>query len=79
MGMVDALRYPRTADTRVAFNGQDFDEGVPPTRPGAIPRVYPWWHPRRAPKLIDPLLLSRLIYPDIAKSGPNSYKLRALG
>jgi DNA polymerase-1 len=75
MNMVDALRYLETADTRVAFNGQDFDEGVMPTRPGAIPRVYPWWKPKEGSKLIDPLLLSRLIYPDIRNSGPNSYKL----
>jgi hypothetical protein len=75
MSIVDALRILEQADTRVAFNGQDFDEGVPPYRPGAITLVYPWWSPKPGSQLIDPLLLSRALYPDIAKSGPNGHKL----
>lgn len=68
MGIVDALRLLEQADTRVTHNGQDFDER-------AIKRVYPWWQPKPGSIHIDTLILSRLIYPDIAKSGPNSYKL----
>jgi hypothetical protein len=78
MGLVDALRILEQADVRVAFNGQDFDEGVngklDPVL-GAIPLVYPWFTPKPGSKLIDPLLLSRLIYPDIGKSGPNNHRL----
>lgn len=80
MGLVDALRILEQADIRIAFNGQGFDEGpdidgklIPAL--GAIPLVYPWFQPKPGSKLIDPLILSRLLYPDIFKSGPNSYKL----
>lgn len=68
MPIVDALQILETADTRVAHNGQDFDER-------AIPMVYPWFTPKEGSKLLDTLLLSRLIYPDINRSGPNSHKL----
>jgi hypothetical protein len=63
------LRILEQADMRVAFNGQDFRRGRDPPR--AIPPGLPVVE-AQAGKLIDPLLLSRLIYPDIAKSGPNS-------
>ena len=68
MSLVDALRELERADIRVAHNGQDFDER-------AIRRVYPWWSPKAGSRLLDTLLLSRLIYPDIHKNGPNGHKL----
>lgn len=68
MSLPAALQLLETADLRVAHNGQDFDER-------AIPMVYPWWRPKEGSTLLDTLLLSRLIYPDISKSGPNSHKL----
>lgn len=55
------------ADIRVAHNGQDFDER-------AIRKCYPWWKPKEGSGLIDTLLLSRLVYPDIRKQGPNSHR-----
>lgn len=68
MPVADGLRVLEQADIRVAHNGQDFDER-------AIRLVYPWFNPKEGSKVLDTLLLSRLIYPDIAKSGPNSFKL----
>ena len=68
MSIVPALQLLETADVRVAHNGQDFDER-------AIPMVYPWFKPKPGSKLFDTLLLSRLIYPDIYRTGPNSHKL----
>jgi DNA polymerase I-like protein with 3'-5' exonuclease and polymerase domains len=68
MPLVDALQLLETADVRVAHNGQDFDER-------AIPMVYPWFSPKAGSKLFDTLLLSRLIYPDIHRTGPNGHKL----
>lgn len=63
-----ALRVLQEADIRVAHNGQDFDER-------ALPRVYPWFTPKLKSKMLDTLLLSRLIYPDIHRTGPNSHRL----
>lgn len=80
MGIVDALRILEQADIRIAFNGQGFDEGplvngkLDPGL-GAIPLAYPWVEFKDGSYLIDPLILSRLIYPDILKSGPNGHKL----
>lgn len=74
MPIADALMLLAEADVRVAFNGQDFDEGCP-FRPGAIQIAYPWWKAKEGSALIDPLLLSRLLYPDIHKTGPNRHKL----
>lgn len=68
MPLVDALKILKEADIRVAHNGQDFDER-------ANRRVYPWWEPKKDSKLLDTLLLSRLIYPDIHRNGPNGHKL----
>jgi hypothetical protein len=68
MRLAPALQLLETADIRVAHNGQDFDER-------AIPLVYPWFRPKEGSSILDTLLLSRLIYPDINKSGPNSHKL----
>lgn len=68
MPIVDALELLATADIRVAHNGQDFDER-------AIKLVYPkLWPPKRG-KLLDTLLLSRVTYPDIHRTGPNKHKL----
>lgn len=68
MSIVEGLKLLQTADLRVAHNGQDFDER-------AVPKVYPWWKPKEGSIVHDTLLLSRLIYPDIAKSGPNKHKV----
>lgn len=68
MPIVDSLKILADADLRVAHNGMDFDER-------AIPKVYPWWKPKAGSMLHDTLLLSRLIYPDIFKSGPNNHRL----
>lgn len=68
MSIPDALQLLETADLRVAHNGQDFDER-------AVPLVFPWWKPKDGSSILDTLLLSRLIYPDINRSGPNSHKL----
>ncbi len=68
MQIEPALRILQEADIRVAHNGQDFDER-------AIPRVYPWFMPKAKSKLLDTLILSRLIYPDIHRTGPNNHRL----
>lgn len=68
MPIVDALELLGQADIRVAHNGQDFDER-------ALAKVYPLWKPKAQSRLLDTLLLSRLIYPDIHKTGPNKHKL----
>lgn len=68
MSIVDSLEVLAEADIRVAHNGQDFDER-------AIRKIYPWWKPKEGSTVLDTLLLSRLIYPDIAKRGPNGHKL----
>lgn len=68
MSITDALLLLAQADLRVAHNGQDFDER-------ALRRTYPWWEPKAGSKMLDTLLLSRLIYPDIHKNGPNGHKL----
>lgn len=53
-------------EVRVAHNGQEFDDP-------AIKKVYPWYKPKG--KLIDTLLLSRLLFPDIRRDGPNNFRL----
>lgn len=65
MSIADGLRALEEADVRIAHNGQDFDER-------AARKVYPWWKPKGG--VLDTLLLSRLVYPDIAKDGPNTHK-----
>lgn len=68
MPIVDALRELEKADARAGHNIQDFDER-------ALRRTYPWWDPGAEAKILDTLLLSRLIYPDIHRTGPNRHKL----
>lgn len=68
MPLVAAYQLLEHADCRVAHNGQDFDER-------ASQKVYPWFKPKEGSRLLDTLLLSRLIYPDIHRTGPNSHKL----
>ncbi|WP_420381669.1 DNA polymerase [Novosphingobium sp.] len=68
MPIVDALQILELADVRVAHNGQDFDER-------AIPLIYPWFKPKPGSMLFDTLLLSRVLYPDIHRTGPNPHKL----
>lgn len=62
----EGLRALETADLRVAHNGQDYDERV--TR-----KLYPWWNPKG--EQIDTLIISRVLYPDIFKQGPNTFKV----
>lgn len=66
--ILDALKLLAEADLRVAHNGQDFDER-------ALRRTYLWWEPKKGSRMLDTLLLSRLIYPDIHKNGPNGHRL----
>ncbi len=68
MPIEDALRILEQADIRVAHNGQDFDER-------ALLLVYPWFSPKPSSRMLDTLILSRLIYPDIHRTGPNGHKL----
>jgi len=68
MSIVDCLQLLAEADLRIGHNIQDFDER-------ALARVFPWWKPKPGSKILDTLLLSRLIYPDIKKRGPNSHKI----
>lgn len=75
MPLIDGLKLLSEARVRVAHNGADFDEGDCEFNPGAIQIAFPWWKPLPGSKLLDTLLLSRLLYPDIARSGPNSHKL----
>lgn len=64
--VVEGLKALEEADLRIAHNGQDFDER-------AVRKVYPWWKPKGG--VLDTLLLSRLVYPDIFKDGPNSHRV----
>jgi len=68
MNLIDAIKLIEQADIRVGHNWQDFDER-------AIKLVYPWYSPKEGSKIVDTLLLSRLIYPDIGRKGPNNHKL----
>jgi DNA polymerase I-like protein with 3'-5' exonuclease and polymerase domains len=68
MSLVAALRLIEQADMRVAHNGDDFDER-------AIPLVYPWFAPKPGSYSRDTLIMSRCIYPDIHRTGPNSHKV----
>lgn len=68
MPIVDALRLTETADMRVGHNIQDFDER-------AIPMVYPWFRPKPGSTIRDTLIMSRCIYPDIHRTGPNGHKV----
>lgn len=68
MPILDALEILATADLRVAHNGQDFDER-------AVPLVYPHWKPKEGSGIVDTLIWSRLLYPDIHRTGPNNHKL----
>ncbi|MFZ3194102.1 MAG: DNA polymerase [Moraxellaceae bacterium] len=62
----EGLRALEGADLRVAHNGQSYDERV--TR-----KLFPWWKPRG--NQIDTLIMSRTLYPDIYKQGPNTHKV----
>jgi DNA polymerase-1 len=68
MPIVDALILLQEADLRVAHNGQDFDER-------AIRKIYPWFKPKPGSAIIDTMIASRAIYPDIHRSGPNTHLL----
>lgn len=68
MPLLDGLRILAEADLRVAHNGLTFDED-------AIPLVYPWWKPKEGSSLIDTIVWSRFIYPDIHRAGPNGWKV----
>lgn len=68
MPLLEFLAVLATCDVRVGHNIQDFDER-------AIPMVYPWWKPKPGSTIIDTIIWSRLLYPDMFKSGPNNHKL----
>jgi len=67
MSIHDALVELEKTPIRVGHNVQDFDER-------AIRLVYPWWG-KEARKVLDTLIMSRVIYPDIHRTGPNRHKL----
>lgn len=54
------------ADYIVGQNWMDFDDR-------AIKKVYPWYNPKG--QIIDTLIWSRLLYPEIQRDGPNKHKL----
>lgn len=68
MSVAESIEVLMECDIRVAHNGQDFDER-------ALLRVFPWFKPKKGSILRDTLLMSRVIYPDIYKNGPNGHKL----
>lgn len=68
MPLVDALKLLEQADLRIGHNIQDFDER-------AIKLVFPWFKPKEGSRIADTLIMSRAIYPDIYRSGPNGHKV----
>lgn len=68
MSLRNGLLELAKADIRVGHNIQGFDEP-------AIRRVYPWWEPNPKAMVLDTLIMSRFIYPDIHRTGPNKHKL----
>lgn len=62
---VDALE---DADIRVAHNGVDFDER-------AIRKVYPDFNPKSDSRVLDTLILARLLYARPQATAPNNHKL----
>lgn len=69
MSIVEGLREVlMQADIVVGHNWQDFDDR-------AIRKVYPWYQQKPGSRMLDTLLMSRLIYPDIHRTGPNRHKL----
>lgn len=56
------------ADIRVAHNGQDFDERIGRKLNRA-------WSPKPGSTVMDTLLLSRLLFPEIRRLGPNTQLL----
>lgn len=67
MSIKEGLAELAKADVRVAHNGQDFDER-------ALQKVYPGWDRSNPEALVlDTLLLSRLLYPEIKDHGPNTH------
>ena len=68
MSIADALEELAQADIRVGHNVQDFDER-------ALARTYPGWSPKKGSRVLDTLILSRFIYADIHRHGPNGHRL----
>lgn len=65
----EALRLLAEADIRVWHNGLDFDEQV-------LLKLYPEWRTLgRSGKVIDTLVVSKLLFPDIFKRGPNNHRI----
>lgn len=60
------IRELEKADIRVGQNNIKFDD------PGLM-KVYPWYRPNG--RCMDTLVLSRLLFPDIGKHGPNNHNL----
>lgn len=55
------------ADIRVAHNAIDFDER-------ATRKIYPSFIPKDGSKVIDTLILARLLFAKVEKTGPNNHK-----
>ena len=68
MPLLHALKLLDTGEIRVGHNIQDFDER-------AIPIVFPWWKGKEGTKILDTLIMSRCIFPDIHRTGPNTHKV----
>lgn len=60
------IRELEKADIRVGHNNAKFDDP-------AILKIYPWYRPQG--RMLDTLVLSRLIFPEIKRDGPNNHKL----
>lgn len=67
MSIREALDLLDQSDIRVAHNGQDFDER-------ALHKCYTRTIKPKS-RMLDTVLLSRLIYPDIHRTGPNGHRL----
>lgn len=64
--IVAGLKALELADIRVGHNSQDFDERV-------THKLFPWWAPKG--RALDTLIIARLLYARVFKTGPNNHKL----
>lgn len=62
----DGLKELEDAGIRVGHNSQDFDERV-------THKLFPWWAPKG--RCLDTLIIARLLYARVFKTGPNNHKL----
>lgn len=68
--IADGLRELAKCKIRVGHNSQDYDERVLKKLP-----QYSWLVMREDSDIIDTLIVSRLVFPEIRNDGPNSHKL----